>query len=718
MTRRQISSISRTVVVAIALGAAAKGQAFQFAPGQIPQGNPFNNSSSEAVDFADVDLDGDMDWATADGGDCCNDQNRLWINLGFAQGGSLGFFADETATRFPAVLDDSRDMDFVDFDGDGDQDLFTSNTATITLQSSRFWANMGGLQSGAVGFFQDQTAQRWLDLGVNNGTTECSSVAQSMVLGSDGFINWSCDSVFGDLDNDGDADLLHATYGPNFNGQVPQRVFLNDGQGNFKEHNPSCYQLEAGAIPEGAPALWAQGLQRNNTTDSTGIFADVNNSPLGVELGDVDADFDVDFWIGSRNNPPPRLFRNMRDGSGPLIWRDVTAAQVINPATGSDNYEQEFGDMDNDGDYDLLGVNYPGLNDAVFANNAGTFTGATTLPASGADDNEGEWFDFNNDGNLDIFMANFSGQDRLYMNNGMGNFEQVPLPTDGSTSLHVDSCDVDLDGDYDLAVSNDGSQANVLLKNITQVADTRPASLPHLEQVPNRPAGSPPSIVRVHVYDNASWDVARYNLVELEYQHDGGPSVFVTMQHAGGQLFRGQIPGTLVGTVTYRVHSTDEHGNSSVSQQRSYVGFLSNCTGNVVTYCSAKVTSSGCVPQISGVGNPSFFAPQVFTITAATLEPNFNGILFFGLAGPANTPFQGGFLCVSGTLNRLKIKNSGGSGACNGALIYKLTELMEHPTAGQSLIQGQQVNVQGWFRDPPAATMTGLTDGLQFEVCP
>ena len=33
---------------------------------------------------------------------------------GGLQGGTIGFFADETSTRLPALTDTSRDMDFVD----------------------------------------------------------------------------------------------------------------------------------------------------------------------------------------------------------------------------------------------------------------------------------------------------------------------------------------------------------------------------------------------------------------------------------------------------------------------------------------------------------------------------------------------------------------------------------------------------------------------------
>ncbi len=696
----------------------AAAQSYQFASNQVPQGNPFNNSFTENVDFADVDLDGDMDAAVADGGDCCSDQNRLWINLGFAQAGTIGFFEDQTAQRCPNVTDASRDVDFVDIDGDGDEDLHNTNHSTISNQPNRFWINTGGLQGGSKGFFVDETATRWLEIGDNNGSTRCSSIDPSFVLAQGGFIDWCGDSVFGDFDNDGNVDLLHSTYGFAFLGNVPQRVFRNDGLGHFVEYNPSCHQLSSTEIPDGAPALWAQGVHINGTMNASGLQSDINNSSLGVELGDIDADFDIDFLIGSRSSGTPRLFRNMRVELGQLVWRDVTFGQLSAFATGSDNYEQEFGDMDGDGDYDIYGLNWPGLSDAVYPNNgSGMFGLGTTLPSSGADDEEGDWIDFNADGDMDIIVGNFSGQEKLYQGNGTPTFTLVPLPGDGSTTRGLDGCDIDLDGDYEILVGNDSGQANALLLNVTQIPDAIAVSLPHLEQVSHRPAGPPPTRVRVHVYDNASWDVLRYNATVLEYEVDGGTTTSVPMIYAGGQLFRGAIPGTEIGTITYRVRSTDEHGNTGLSATKSYVSFIANCFPSIANYCAAKLSSSHCLPSITATGYASLGLPSELTVTANQLEADQNGLAFFGTTGPANLPFQGGTLCVTAPLYRLAVKNTLGQSACTGAITYGFDEFLL-VAAGPLFVGGQSIHVQAWFRDPAASSTTGLTGGVTFVVCP
>src|SRR5262245_58713775 len=140
------------LVGTLALGSVARAQAFVVDQSHLPSGPGQNNSSTENVDFADVDQDGDWDVASADGGDDGNDQNRIWINRGGDQGGPIGFFQDETATRAPVVSDESRDIEYVDFDNDSDVDIYVSNTAQLSNQGNRWWANLGNKQGGGKGF--------------------------------------------------------------------------------------------------------------------------------------------------------------------------------------------------------------------------------------------------------------------------------------------------------------------------------------------------------------------------------------------------------------------------------------------------------------------------------------------------------------------------------------------------------------------------------------
>jgi len=168
------------VALMVALAVPSRAQLFTNGSAQIPA----TGSYTEAVDFADIDGDGDWDAALADGGDLGTDQNRIWVNLGGQQGGSPGFYADVTAAQAPAISDHSRDIEFADIDGDGDPDLHASNESDILNQACRFWVNNGGIQGGAAGFYLDQTSTRWIGVGGAG-----SSVSPAALLPGGGFID-------------------------------------------------------------------------------------------------------------------------------------------------------------------------------------------------------------------------------------------------------------------------------------------------------------------------------------------------------------------------------------------------------------------------------------------------------------------------------------------------------------------------------------------------
>jgi catechol 2,3-dioxygenase-like lactoylglutathione lyase family enzyme len=139
--------------------------------------------------------------------------------------------------------------------------------------------------------------------------------------------------------------------------------------------------------------------------------------------------------------------------------------------------------------------------------------------------------------------------------------------------------------------------------------------------------------------------------------------------------------------------------------------YFDSCT--VLAYCTAKTTSSGCVPSIGSSGTPSI-AAGTFAVTGASIEGGQLGVVFHGSDGSAWSPFQGGVLCVAPPVLRLGVQHSGGTlGACDGSYAQ--------PAAASVLASagaGSTVWFQIWFRDPGAASGTGLSDALAVLVCP
>jgi hypothetical protein len=142
------------------------------------------------------------------------------------------------------------------------------------------------------------------------------------------------------------------------------------------------------------------------------------------------------------------------------------------------------------------------------------------------------------------------------------------------------------------------------------------------------------------------------------------------------------------------------------------------CSSHVAPYCTAKVSSSGCIPSIRAEGFASLSIPASLVVRSTQLEINVSALTFFGTSGLQSTPFQGGFLCVKPPLHRLPIQNSSGGAACFGSIAYTLQDYLDHPGGGSLVVPGASIDSQTWFRDPQAATTTGLSGSVRFDVCP
>lgn len=136
-------------------------------------------------------------------------------------------------------------------------------------------------------------------------------------------------------------------------------------------------------------------------------------------------------------------------------------------------------------------------------------------------------------------------------------------------------------------------------------------------------------------------------------------------------------------------------------------------------YCTAQLNTLGCAAIYSIAGWPSASQPSGFLLTVANLRNQKNGVPFYGLAGAASTPFNGGTLCVQPPLRRIAVLFSGGSVGgddCSGAVTYDFNAVIALGLdPGLSL--GAVVNTQYWSRDPGASpTNTNLSDALEFCI--
>jgi hypothetical protein len=137
-------------------------------------------------------------------------------------------------------------------------------------------------------------------------------------------------------------------------------------------------------------------------------------------------------------------------------------------------------------------------------------------------------------------------------------------------------------------------------------------------------------------------------------------------------------------------------------------------------FCTAKVNSKGCTPQIATSGTPSLTSGPPLVISVTQVLNNKNGILFYGLGGPAAIPFQGGFLCSAPPRHRTPQQQSGGNpppNDCSGQFAF---DFRSWALSGKdpALSAGVQVVGQFWYRDAGAPFSTGLSDAVDFFVLP
>ncbi len=471
---------------------------------------------------------------------------------------SAQMFDEQTATRFPIQgTTYTNQLTIGDIDNDGDLDII--------------WANGGN--------FSSPGPEQRQDVYINDGTATFTNEWSTR-------LHWQglCRGVeLGDIDDDGDLDMIFAQ---DFNRQPT--LWLNDGDGFFTDATSQLPQITLSSsraqfgdidndgdldiyITSGTTSRFTCGQYRVYMNDGTGNFTDgtATHHPIAnwcnnmdCIFGDVDGDLDLDIRTASTGTNNSRLLIN--NGAG------VYALS----ATPSDSncYSYDFGDINGDGDLDLLGANGGGNNiEILLSNNGlGTFSNVSgqISPNPQTDDNDSKFFDYDNDGDLDLIVGHLgAGGERLYTNNGEGFFTQAAglIEVFADSTLDVKVADLDNDGDFDVVTGQgeSGVYTDRIYINTTGPADTIPPTILETEQLADTKDTAGPYVVRAAILDSMTSDRNFFDHgIFLNWSVGAGPVNQVEMDHSGGQIYRGEIPGLPGGgEVSYFVSALDFNDN-------------------------------------------------------------------------------------------------------------------------------------------------------------
>jgi Tol biopolymer transport system component len=145
-----------------------------------------------------------------------------------------------------------------------------------------------------------------------------------------------------------------------------------------------------------------------------------------------------------------------------------------------------------------------------------------------------------------------------------------------------------------------------------------------------------------------------------------------------------------------------------------------------IFFCTAKLNSLGCAPQLRYFGSSSSSQSSGFQIKASLIRNRKPGMLMYCISGRAALPFAGGTLCLVSVHRNTPALNSLGSPApdndCSGSYSLDMNAfaagLLGGPPLPDLSMPGTTVQCQWWSRDPgfPAPNAIGLTAGIEYTV--
>ena len=370
---------------------------------------------------------------------------------------------------------------FIDYDNDGDLDLFLSNADV------------------PFGF---NTLYR------NDGNDHFSRIEAGEVTGMQ---MTTFGHAWGDYDNDGLEDLFVV----NAFTSLGSMLYKNLGEGKFRRNEN--YNLTRHTIL-GFAAAWSDfdrdgwldllvvhpaggfvGLPTTsnflfkNNGDAQGSFSPVLATPVTLPTApftnatwtDYDRDGDPDLFIGSGpangSKSPDYLYQNQMKEEGKATFRRISTPSFARDSL--DGQTWNWIDYDNDSDLDAYVTNWGGtlggLPNVFYENRGDTILRADKggLTSDIGISLANVWADFDNDADLDVYVGNGGNQpNRYYENLGNGSFKSH---TSGhfvetrKTTWAITAGDYNNDGRMDLFVASKtgyvrGRDINFLYRNDTK----------------------------------------------------------------------------------------------------------------------------------------------------------------------------------------------------------------------------------------------------------
>jgi hypothetical protein len=329
------------------------------------------------------------------------------------QNNGNGTFTDVTDK---AMVSDSRwstGASFVDYDHDGDLDLFVANYVDFDINNLPEFGQGKSCQYKSIPV---QCGPRGLkgagdSLFRNNGDGTFTDVSkQAGVMDQNGF--YGLGVITSDFDDDGWVDIFVA------NDSTPNFHYKNNGDGTFKEIG------------------FIAGTAVNENGSEQGS--------MGVTVGDYDHDGRFDLFVTNFDDEYNTLYHNGGKNSFTDLSYAAKVAAVSLPYVG---WGTKFFDYDNDGWVDLFVANghvYPQLpgyrqRRLLFKNNRdGTFTEVSAQFGAVLTDarvSRGVAFgDIDNDGDVDLVIGDLDGPPQVLRNDGGSANNSILIKTIGVKS--------------------------------------------------------------------------------------------------------------------------------------------------------------------------------------------------------------------------------------------------------------------------------------------